>query len=42
MNEEQKKLFYPGVLVGVGSNTTVNAKILADTLAANRNIGIKG
>lgn len=42
LNQTQKKIFFPGVLIGVGGNTVVNAKILADCLNYNRNIGIKG
>lgn len=30
------------MLIGVGSNTTVNAKILSDCLQANRQLGILG
>jgi hypothetical protein len=29
-------------LIGVGGNTTVNANILADSLAINRRLGIQG
>lgn len=42
LNESQKKTFFPGVLIGVGGNTVVNAKILADCLQYNRAIGIQG
>lgn len=38
----QRNLFYSGILVGVGSNTTVNAKILADCLQINKALNING
>lgn len=42
LEESQRDIFYPGILIGVGSNTTVNAKILADCLAINKALKIKG
>lgn len=38
----QRDKFYPGILVGVGSNTTVNAKILSECLAINQGLSVKG
>lgn len=38
----QRDIFYPGILVGVGSNTTVNAKILGDCLSVNKALKVKG
>lgn len=42
IKSEKKQIFYPGVLVGVGSNTTQNANILYNSLMVNRQLGLSG
>lgn len=42
VQKQKKDILYPGMLVGLGSNTTVNAKILYDSLQVNQQLGVKG
>lgn len=37
-----EELFFPGVLIGVGSNPVVNAKILEQSIIINRALNISG
>lgn len=42
VDSDHKNKFFAGMLVGVGSNTTVNAKILSECLNGNRMLGVTG